>query len=278
MTTTQPTGEQIRDAWDTLATRFDDHVTPMTQRLGEDLLNRIDLGPGSRFLDVGAGSGALSLPAARRGAQVLATDIAPTMIERLERRATSEGLTNLRCGVMDGQSLDLEDDSFDVSASLNGVSLFPDVDSGISELARVTKPGGQVLVAAFGAPRKVEFVAFFFDAIRAAVPDAPVPPMDPPPLPFQLADPAVFHRKLTAAGLTDVTVETPTRDMPFESAAQFWDMVTSSNPIAVQLVRSLSAEQLSEAQRVADGMLRERSGGEPSAVLHAELSIGIGRA
>ena len=88
------------------------------------MLGRAGLRPGERLLDVAAGTGALGLPAARFGAQVLATDIAPAMIERLEARARAEGLTNIEARVMDGHALELEDDTFDVSASQLGVSLF----------------------------------------------------------------------------------------------------------------------------------------------------------
>ena len=54
-------------------------------------LRRADLRPGMRFLDVAAGSGALSIPAARLGAQVLAADMSPVMLERLKARARKPG-------------------------------------------------------------------------------------------------------------------------------------------------------------------------------------------
>ena len=47
--------------------------------------------------------------------------------------------------------------------------LFPEMPRGISEMARVTKPGG-VLMNVYGAPQKIEFFGFFVGAIQAAVP------------------------------------------------------------------------------------------------------------
>ena len=271
-----PTTDQIRQSWDAIATGFDDFVTPKSVKFGEEALRRVDLRPGMRFLDVAAGSGALSIPAARRGAQVLATDLAPTMIERLKARARAEGLANLDGAVMDGEALDIADDTFDVAASQNGVSLFPDVEAGIREMVRVTRPGGRVVVVAFGAPQKVEFLAFFLAAMRVAVPGFIPPPMDPPPLPFQLAEPATLRRKLAEAGLTDVEVESVIWDMPFESADHFFDLVTSSNPIGAQMTAHLTEDQKASVRQVLDGMLRDRSGGQPGAVLHAETNIGRG--
>ncbi len=276
MTTPAPTTEQIRDAWDALAPGFDDHVTPHNVRFAERVLQGLDIGPGTRFLDVAAGSGALSIPAARRGADVLATDIAPTMVERLVSRAQAEGLTNLTGRVMDGQALDLDADTFDVSASQHGVSLFPDLKGGLAELARVTKRGGRVVIVAFGPIQQAEFLGFFLRAVQATVPDVTPPPMDPPPLQFQVSDPKVLRRRLDEAGLSDVTVETTNWDMEFDSAAHFWDMITSSNPIGAQLVAGLTAGQRNDVRQVLDGMLRDRSGGKPGAVLHTAVNIGTG--
>lgn len=276
MTTQAPSTEQIREAWDAIATGFDEFVTPKSVAMGEEALGRVDLRPGIRFLDVAAGTGALSIPAARRGAHVLATDIAPTMIERLKARARAEGLSNLEGVVMNGVALDFDDDTFDVVASQNGVSLFPDLEAGLNQLVRVTRPGGRVLIVALGSPRKAEFLTFFMAAMRVAVPGFAPPPMDPPPLPFQLADPATLHRKLIEAALVDVSVESVTWDMFFESAAHFWDMFSSGNPIGAQLTANVTDEQKAVVQHVLDGMLRDRSGGQPGAVLHAETNIGVG--
>lgn len=276
MSTQAPTTEQIRNSWDAIATRFDEFVTPESVVFGEEALRRADLRPGMRFLDVAAGTGALSIPAARQGAQVVATDIAPAMVERLNARAQADGLSNLKGVIMDGEALDLDDDTFDVAASQNGVSLFPDLEAGLSEMVRVTRPGGRVLIVAFGSLPKAEFITFFMGAMQAAIPGFTPLPMDPPPLPFQLADPAAFRRKLVDAGLVDVEVETVTWDMPFESATHFWDLFTSSNPIGAQLTANLTDEQAAAVRQVLDGMLRERSGGEPGAVLRTETNIGLG--
>lgn len=143
-----PSPDQIRAAWDALAPDFDRHTTPHTMLFAEHILSGVRIDSGTRMLDVAAGSGALALPAARRGARVVAVDIAPTMVDRLVQHAREEGLTEVDARVMDGEHLELGDDTFDVSASLNGVSLFPDLRRGLTEMVRVTQPGGTVLVAA----------------------------------------------------------------------------------------------------------------------------------
>jgi len=276
MTVLTPTRGGIRSAWNAIAPRYDQVTTPMNQLFAEEALLRVDLGPGVRLLDVACGSGALAIPAARRGARVTAVDLAPEMIERLIARACAERLPAVTGREMNGESLEFPDDTFDVTASQNGISLFSDLKAGLREAVRVTKPGGAVLIIAFGSPYRAEFTAFLLGALRAAVPGF-TPPINPTSLPFQLADPDRFRRELAGAGLTDVRVETTTWEMTCRSTDHLWDAVTASNPISAQLTGQLAAEQQSEVKRVLAGMLRERSGGTPEAVLSNEMNIGVGR-
>ena len=272
---TMPTPDQIRDSWDRIATDFDRFTTPLTLPLGEAALDRVGLRRGMRFLDVASGSGALSLPAARLGARVLATDIAPGMIERLAARGREEGLSNLEARVMDGHSLDIEDDLFDVSGSQNGVSLFPDLRRGLREMVRVTRPGGRVLIVTFGPIRHVEFLTFFMGAMKASIPGFAGLPQDPPPLPFQVSEPGTLRHEMAEAGLEEVRVDTVDWEMEFRSGSHFWDVITSSNPIAGGLVADLTEEQTGDVRQVMDGMLRERALGG-AAVLNNRMQIGIG--
>lgn len=274
MTTQQaPSIEQIRGAWNGIAGGFDEFVTPESMRLGKEVVRRLGLRSGTRLLDVAAGSGALSIPAARLGADVVATDLAPAMIERLNARARAEGLSTLRGRSMDGHALELDDDTFDVAVSVNGVSLFPDMARGLAELVRVTRPGGRVVIVAFGPIETVEFVT---SAVRAAAPGVLTLPTDPPPQPFQAADPEALRERLVNAGLREVTVDTITWETAFDSVQHLWRMFTASNPIGAQLVAGLSDAQRAEVTHVLEGMLRERSAGAPGALLRAEVNIGTG--
>ncbi len=179
---------------------------------------------------------------------------------------------------MDGHALELEDGTFDMSGSQFGVMLFPDMPRGISELARVTKSGGHVLMNVYGAPQKIEFFGFFVHAIQAVVPSFTGPPMDPLPLPFQLQDPEKLRQELGNAGLKEVRVETITEKLEFQSGQQLWDWLTNSNPIVEMVLAELSLtnEQKATVQQALDDMVRKRSGGSGPAVLTNPINIGIG--
>ncbi|NLE80120.1 MAG: methyltransferase domain-containing protein [Rhodococcus sp.] len=282
-----PTADQIRTAWDGLASGFDEFVTPETASIAQETLRILDLQPGMRLVDVAAGTGALSFPAARTGAHVVATDISPVMIDLLNDRARAEGLANVEGRAMDGTALDLEADTFDVAVSVNGVSLFPDLPTSLAEMVRVTKPGGRVVLVSFGPPPAVEFIGFVMGAMKAEVPGFTPLPVDPPPLPFQVADPDVMRSRLTEAGLSEVSVHRSTCHMSFDSAERLLTTFMFSNPIGARFVAELTAEQKSAVEQRLAGMLKDRAGeqgrsGDQSgsdnrgAELHCAVNIGVG--
>ena len=265
-----------RDAWDAIAEGYDRYVAPQEAALANEALRVVGLDAGERFLDVAAGTGGLSLPAARRGAEVLATDWSPAMIEQFEARVRDEGLTNAKGRVMDCHALDLAEDSFDVTGSQFGVMLVPDQPRALREMVRVTKPGGRVLVIAYGSPAELEFLQFFISALTAVAPDFPGLPDDPPPLEFQVSDPEVLRRRLTDAELREVRIERTAERPAFRSGQEMWDWVLHGNPIPGLLVADLSEDQRARLRQVLDGMLRERAGANGRAVLTNAVNIGIG--
>jgi ubiquinone/menaquinone biosynthesis C-methylase UbiE len=268
---------EARTAWDRIAPGYDRTNTPTQMWLGNEGLSRAGLRSGMRFVDVATGSGALSIPAARIGAQVLATDQSSVMLGLLDQRARKEGL-GIETRVMDGHALELDDDSFDMAGSQFGVMLFPDMPKGIEEMARVVKPGGRVLMIVYGDPHKIEFFGFFVNAIQSVRPDFTGPPMDPPPLPFQLQDPERLRKELAAAGLKNIMVETITETTEFQSGEDLWEWVIWSNPIAEAVLEELS---LTDGERIViqqtlEMLVRKRAGERGPALLSNPINIGIG--
>jgi ubiquinone/menaquinone biosynthesis C-methylase UbiE len=264
-------------AWDAIAEGYDRTNTVTQMWLGNESLRRAGLRSGMRFLDVAAGSGALSIPAARLGARVLATDQSPVMLRLLEERARKEGL-RVETRVMDGHALELDEGSFDMAGSQFGVMLFPDMPKGIREMARVTRTGGRVLMNVYGAPGKIDFLAFLVRAIQSVRPGFEGPPTDPVPLPFQLQDPDRLRKELLAAGLKEVEVETIVERTQFETGKALWDWLIWSNPIVESVLGclELTGDERSAVQRALERQVRERAGGTGPAILANPVHIGIG--
>jgi ubiquinone/menaquinone biosynthesis C-methylase UbiE len=264
----------VTSAWERLADGYDRYVTPLSRQVGEQLLDLLSVRPGQRLLDVGCGSGALALPAAQRGAAVTAIDVAPTMIDRLVRRAREEGLPDLEGRVMDARALALGDGRFDVVASLDGIPSLDDADQAVLELARVVRSGGRLLLAALGPERKVELRSYVAAALRAVAPV--VQPATPSRLRSNVPDRSVLDGYLAAVGCRDVRATSLTWRIEVRSAAHLWNAATSSDPVLAARAAGLTATQRATVQQVLDGMLRERSGGAPAAVLRAPVHVATG--
>lgn len=265
------------EAWDAIAADYDRFVAPGEAQLADNALNLGGLRSGEYFLDVAAGTGGLSLPAARIGARVVATDWAPKMIERLEARVRSEGLANIEGRVMDCHKLDFEDGTFDVCGSQFGVMLVPDQATALREMVRVTRPGGRVLVIAYGSPENFEALQIFVEALKSVTPDFTGLPDDPPPLEFQVADPEVLRTRLVEVGLKDVIVYTEYKEeIEVESGKALWDWCLGGNPIPGTLVSELNREKRTAFIEKANELVAQRPNGNGTAVLTAPLNIGIG--
>ncbi|MEZ0353206.1 class I SAM-dependent methyltransferase [Mycobacterium sp. pR1184] len=111
--------------------------------LGPILVAATGIGPGVRVLDVAAGSGNISLPAAKTGADVVSTDLTPELLERSRARAAAQGLT-LDYREANAHALPFGDGEFDVVMSAIGVQFAPNHRLAAGELARVCRPGGTI--------------------------------------------------------------------------------------------------------------------------------------
>ena len=107
----------------------------------EALVSALDLGPGTRLLDVATGTGAVALRASECGAVVTAVDIAPQLLERARTAALAAGLA-IEFRIADAQQLPFAPGSFDGVASAQGAVFALDREAVARELARVCRPGG----------------------------------------------------------------------------------------------------------------------------------------
>jgi SAM-dependent methyltransferase len=265
------------EAWDAIASGYDELVAPGEDGFARAALELAGLRPGEHFLDVAAGPGGLSLAAARLGATVLATDWSPAMVARFEARVRAEGLTGAAGRVMEAHRLTLEDDLFDLTGSQFGVMLVPDQPVALREMVRVTKPGGRVLLVAYGTPADFEALQFFVAALRSVNKDFEGVPDDPPPLEFQVSDPAVMAERLAAAGLRNVRVDTDHQErLELRSGLECWNWMLNSNPITGHILSEFSPGEQAGARDALEELIRRRRDTTPRAVLTAPLNIGLG--
>jgi len=121
-------------------------------------------------LDVAAGSGNVSLPAAAAGAAVTATDLTPELLQIGRGRAEAHGL-EITWQEADAEHLGFDDGSFDVTTSCVGVMFAPFHQPVADELVRVTRPGGRIGLINW---TPEGFIGQLFAALKPFV--APPPP------------------------------------------------------------------------------------------------------
>ncbi|HEX5928289.1 MAG TPA: methyltransferase domain-containing protein [Solirubrobacterales bacterium] len=121
---------------------------PVIQAVADGVVEGLGVEAGQDFLDVATGSGNAAIAAARRGARVSGLDLVPELIEAARARAAGEGL-EIEFVVGNAEELPFADGSFDRVSSVFGVMFAPRHQQGADELARVTRPGGSIAVAAW---------------------------------------------------------------------------------------------------------------------------------
>jgi SAM-dependent methyltransferase len=145
--------------------------------IGQRLADAAGISPGVRVLDVAAGTGNASLPAAQRGARVTASDLTPDLLAAGSKRPEAQGL-DIEWVEADAENLPFEDESYDVVMSAIGVMFAPHHQAAADELVRVCRPGGTIALLSW-TPE-----GMLGDLFRTMKPFAPPPPpgAQPPPL------------------------------------------------------------------------------------------------
>src|ERR1700733_15705321 len=118
-------------------------IAELVTDVGERVVERAGVRAGSDVLDVAAGTGNASIPAAAAGAHVIATDLTPELFTAGRRRARRAGV-QLEWIAADAEDLPFEDARFDYVLSSLGVQFVPRHEVVTSELVRVCRPGGTI--------------------------------------------------------------------------------------------------------------------------------------
>src|SRR5688572_1829522 len=109
--------------------------------LGPRLVESARIRPGMKVLDVAAGTGNASVPAAQAGAKVTASDLTPDLLAAGSKRPEAQGL-DLEWVEADAEHLPFDDEAYDVVMSSIGVMFAPHHQAAADELVRVCRPGG----------------------------------------------------------------------------------------------------------------------------------------
>jgi SAM-dependent methyltransferase len=202
----------------------------------EHMLNRLDVRPGERALDLATGTGWTARRLAQKGATVVGLDIGAGVIEAARRLARQANL-EMELAVGDAEQTGLPDAAFDVVTSTCGVMFASRPEAVARELARLCRPGGRIGLTTWppgGA------IAGLFGVMR---PFMPPPPSPAPPSPFDWGRPERVSELLGAD--FELRFETGTTVLRMPSAERVWEAFsTGYGPTRMLLQASDRKEEL----------------------------------
>ena len=169
---------EVQGMFDRIAGVYDLMNSAMTAGLHhqwrERAVDRAEVGPGSDALDLCCGTGDLALELRRRigpDGRVVGSDFSEPMLELARRKSGEQGLP-VEFGWADALELPYGNDSFDAVTIGFGARNLGDLDKGLSEMVRVLRPGGRVVILEITRPQREPLASFYsvwFDKVVPAL-------------------------------------------------------------------------------------------------------------
>lgn len=218
----------LAGAYERAAPTYDRAAFSHHAELGERLAQRVLLGPGGRVLDVGCGAGAALVAAARRvgpTGEAVGIDLSEGMVART--REAAAGLEQVRAEVMDGASLDFEDEHFDAVLCAFTIAAIPDAAGALAEMRRVLRPTGTIGMAVWDTIVDDEWM--WEGELMGELADQAPPELleTVGKLSGRFAGAPRLHAALTDAGFREVKIDREYVDRTYPSADAWWEWFMS---------------------------------------------------
>ena len=137
--------EKVEKVYTNYAIMYDQTFGRMVQQSRESAVRGLPIQPGDRVLEVGVGTGE-ALPLYPKNCEVLGIDFAEGMLKKARKRMEMHQLDHVTLRHMDAAQMELENDSFDIVMAAYVVTAVPDYRKVVSEMIRVCKPGGRIIM------------------------------------------------------------------------------------------------------------------------------------
>ena len=261
-TLSQSQSDEVVREWRESARYWQEHaptIRLMFAPVTQSLINDAALTEGDAVLDVAGGAGEPSLTIAGvvgPSGSVTCTDIAPEMIAAAESEARRLGITNVKFQQCAADTLPFEDHSFDAVVCRLGAMFFPDPFAALSEMLRVTKPGGAIVFAVWSRSELNPFAYVITDVVARHIVS---PTAEPNALgAFRYAEPGSLAEILVDAGAKDVRE----RVVKFHISApisptEFWEMRSETSGTLREKLAKLSRAQANQISQEVQKAVRE---------------------
>lgn len=266
--------QSIREGWEEVAAEYTKDRLGIFWRYAGRLLDLLHPPMNSRLLDVGCGSGAVTLQAAAWvGSEgwVIGGDIAAAMLRLGQMRALQE-TSNVTFCQMDAERLGFASASFDCVTCAFSLFQFPDMEQALVEMWRVLKPGGRLGLSNWGPAYFTPIASLQRDLFRKFG----IRPLLTNPI---VSEPTKLRELLIRTGFTAVDLFEDTDEVWFAPPEEVWSFNMDMGPFPIMLRRQLSIDQQRELKRqfmaMLDSLITKRGIGSTFHLLYAVAKKGV---
>jgi len=224
METPEEARSKAANAYNAASDYFDNPANSFWERFGRRTVERLELSPGARVLDVCCGSGASAISACELigpTGYVLGVDLAENLLDMARNKAKQRGFTNIDFRTGDLLNLGLPEANFDAVVCVFGIFFVPEMEAAVRELWRLVRPGGKLAITTWG-PRFFEPAStVFWNSVRAVRSDLykGFNPWD------RISQPRAVRALFAAAGTTEPDVVAEFGTHPISSPEDWWSMI-----------------------------------------------------
>ena len=249
----------MADVWSS-GNSYEQYVGRWSRRVAREFIPWLGVAPQSRWLDIGCGTGALTATVLELSdpARVIAVDASSSYISHARMHVDDE---RARFAVSDAIALGRDDDEFDAVVSGLALNFFPDQPAALTEMRRVTRPGGTIAVYVWDYAEGIELMRVFWDVALEL--DPAHAELDEAAR-FPICQPDALAALWTDTGLIDVETRDITVPTVFHDFDDYWTPFLGGQGAAPAYAMTLSEEARAELrERLRDRLPYDESGAIP---------------
>ncbi len=222
ITNEQRSKEAIRNTFDTVADEYGKNSARFFHTAGEFMANALNLQGNEQVLDVACGTGATSIPLAKKlkKGRVTAVDFSSAMLDQARQKAQQENLHNIDYQVHDMTAMQLDDRRFDIATCSFGLFFVEDMVALLKHIASKVKPGGRVMISGFCGESFMPQSQLLFERLRRYDIEVPENPIGWK----RMAEAEQLHKLFNDAGLSNVTIQRQPLGY-YVDLEQWWEIV-----------------------------------------------------
>lgn len=210
--------------------------------IGKRIIELAEVGPSDIILDIGTGAGepGMSASSIAVNGRVIGIDISEEMVRTANETAKHKSMKNYESILYDGYKIPFADETFDAAISRNGIMFSPDFSKSMSEVNRVLKPKGRVVISGWGPPENNESGHIVRSILSDLVNVTPVAVGEPGPYKFAVK-----------GTLTDLLIDSQfekVREVDvygkinFDSFSHLWKFISESQMPVIEAIAKYGSE------------------------------------